>query len=259
MEKSRNNLYHMGIREDFAIYLNQWGLLDPSPVGPGTGGGSDNGVLYTSQYYIMLAKLGLLTAQDKADFAQKIGQCIDSNGILSRFPIGHPSRQESVDDMYGLMSACITLGNTDIPRKILWATAKYKGSLDNVNPGSWQWGAFLIRQPQLLACIVSAAFPSWHNPLHIIIRKLFFPFFIIAAIILALSCFKVASDDSDSRLLSWSLWQTLKTVSPICWLAGRLWRNRLYGTYGPAGMQAVAGIYFQPHPDNPYSKWWITE
>ena len=255
---SVNNLNNMTIRDDFKDYWDGNGLLAPNTVGPGTLIGSGNGVMYASEFYIMLKKLNILTNQDLSDYVSKISQCIDKD-LLNRAPVGQDKDQEGPDDYYGVLNCCKQLGITSIPRQFLWAVIKYKGALNNTNPGQWSWRSFLIRQPQLLASMIAASFPSYSNPLHICIRFIAAPLFLISAIILATSCIGVEIGDTDSRRLSWHLWQCTQGISPLCWLAGRLWLNRLYADYGPEPMRKVAGIYYQPHPDNPYSKWWITE
>jgi hypothetical protein len=249
----------MSIREDFSSYWDGNGLLAPNPVNPGTISGSDNGTLYTSEFYTILRKSGELIDQDKVDFQQKIGQCVDVEGILNRVPIGQSDGQDQVDNYYGTANGCMQVGNTKIPRQFLWALIKNLGSMNNVNPGTFQWVAFLPRQPWLIASIISAAFPSWKNPLHVLLRTLFFPLFVLSAIIIATSCWGVDSSNTDARRLSWHLWQCTARVSPLCWLASRVWLWRLYRAYGPTGMRAVASLYYQPHPDNPFAKYWITE
>ena len=249
----------MSIRDEFKDYIDGVGLNCPH-VGSWPPGqfGSDNGPLFTSEMFVMIKKNGQLTEQDKTDFAQKIGQCIDPEGILSRVPVGgQDDGLESVDDHYGVFNGCIELGNTDIPRKILKATIKYKGSLDNENPGKWQFQTFLIRQPQLLAAMVAASFPSLWNPLHWLVRLLFLPTFLIAAFLIAISCIGKPADACDERRLSWHLQNCLKKVSLSCKLASYIWMWRLNSTYVNR-MKDVAHLYYTPS-DNPYAKWWITD
>lgn len=248
----------MSIKDDFTDYFDSNGLCSPEPCPPGTIKGSDNGTMYLSEYYIMLQKSGQLVSQDKLDYAQKIDNCIDSYGLLNRVPVPQTDGQEGPDDYYGVLNGCMQLENTDIPRKFLKATVKYLGALNNVSPGTWTAQSFLIRQPQLLACIVASAFPSFKNPLHMLIRMLCLPLFLISAIMIVVSCMFQDTNNTDSRRLGWHLWQNLKGVSLTCWLAGKIWRRRLYKEY-PNGMKDVAAIYYKPNPSNPYSKNWITD
>lgn len=249
----------MGIREDFLIYFDGNNLNTPSPCSPTQGqSGSDNGPLYTSIYYILLNKNNQLTDQDKIDYANKINQCIGSD-LLNRVPVGQNDGLESVDDYYGVLSGCIELGNTEIPRKLLWGCVKYKGSMDNMSPGKWQWQAFLIRQPALLTAMISAAFPSLINPLHYLVRLLCLPLFILAAIIITFSNMSENVSDTNTRQLTWTLQNNLKKTSLSCWLASKIWFWRLKKYYGADLMKAVAAIYYSPNGlnNNPYSKWWV--
>ncbi len=250
----------MGIRDDFKNYVDGNGLNTPLP-GTWIAGqsGSDNGTMFSSEFYIMLKKNGQLTDQDKLDYAQKIGQCIDPEGLLNRVPISQNDGLESFDDYYGTLNGCAELGNTDIPRKFLWAFIKYKGSMDNVLPGAWQWQDFLLRQPQLLAAMVSASFPSLLNPLHWLIRLIFCPFFLVSSIIIATSCMWTATNEADPRRLAWHLQNNTKKVSLLCYLASLIWIWRLNKDYAN-GMKDVAAEYYFPNGlnQNPYSKWWAT-
>jgi hypothetical protein len=248
------------IRSDFAPYFDGNGLMASSPVTTGTLSASDNGGMFLSEFEIILQKLGQSTDQDKVYFFEHITNCMNQ-GLLCRRPLGQNQSQESVDDYYGVLNGCKQLGITSIPMQFLWSVLKYKGALNNVSPGMWSWDSFLIRQPQILACMVAASFPSWKNPLDILARIACAPFFLIAAIATAVSCIGTDPSDSDSRRLAWHVWQCTKPVSLMCWLAGLLWLNRLKGAYGAPEMQAVAGIYYYPQGlgNNPFSKYWITD
>jgi len=215
--------------------------------------------MFTAEYYDILQKSGQLTNQDKIDFAQKINQCIYPQGILNRVPIGQTDSQEEVDDFYGALSGCKLLENTGMPRKFLAAMFKYGTFMDSTNPGKWgNWNAFMLRQPQLLACMVSAGFPSFIKPIDWIMRILAFPFYLYVAIVIALSCIGTDIGNTDARRLAWHLIQATAPTSLMCWLASKIWYSRLYSDY-PAGMNDVAAIYYQPKNTNPYSKYWITK
>jgi hypothetical protein len=251
----------MALRDDFSNYIDGNGLLSPNPGTwvPGQKS-SDNGTSFTSEYYTILKKNDQLTNQDKLDYQQKIGQCVNSAGMLCRVPIGQDDGEEAPDDYYGVLNGCMQMGNTIIPRQFLTALVKNWGFMDNESPGRlFNWPTFMSRQLQMVACMVGASFPSWKNPLHILIRMTCFPLFLYSAIIVATAGMLAEPSDTDNRRLSWHLWQCLKPVSPLCWLASKLWLNRLYRAYGPTGMSAIAGIYYQPTNNNPYQKWWITK
>lgn len=246
----------MSIRDEIESYIDGNGLVAPNLVDPGSGAASDNGPMFTSEYYIILAKSGLLTEADKQRFNILISQCIDKNDMLNRFPINQPSRQEGPDDYLGVLNACKHLGITDIPRKFLFTTLIHLGFLNNENEELFSLRSFLIRQPQLLATMFSAAFPSLFNPLHILLRLLGFPFYLIAALVIALSCINTDPYDTDSRRLSWHLLQITKGTSLLCKLASLLWYHRLHNDYID-GMRSVATIYYHPQGQHPFSRYWI--
>lgn len=247
----------MSLKGEILPYIDAVGLVSPNLPVPVTGRASGNGVCYTSEYYILLNKNGELKDQDRTAFAAKIGSCIDSNGLLNRAQAGTDPDQEGPDDYLGVLSACKSLGNTEIPRQFLKAVFKYQGFLNNSNPGKWTLSSFLIRQPQLLACMVAAAFPSFNNPLHLFSRLLAAPLFFVSAVIIATNCMFTDPSDTDSRRLGWHVWQTLKPVSLTCWLAGKIWEKRLFRDFGAYGMLRVAAIYYQKN--HPFATYWTTE
>lgn len=257
----------MKIYEDvIAGYTDGNGLVTASPCsGPNRPGqGSDNGPMYSSEALIMAKKLGVFDGDKDAIFLLLcIRACIDRNGLLHRVPVptpaGQSNRQEGPDDYLAVLNLCKHIEHTEIPRQFLGAVLEYFGFLNNESPGYFSKSSFLIRQPQLLAAMTSAAFPSLHNPAHWAVRIIAFPFFLIAAIVIATSCIGVEKGDTDSRRLSWHLLQTTKPVSLLCYLASKLWYKRLYRDYGPTGMKAVASIYYYPQGSHPFAKYWVTE
>jgi hypothetical protein len=224
----------MSIRDDFQPYWDGNGLLAPNPVPLGTIRGSDNGIMFSSEFYIMLKKSGFLTKQDLDNYITKIQSCVGQDRELHRAP-GDISPDE-VDDYYAVYAGM----------KILGLRPFFKLPLR------------LWRQPQLAAAMISAKFPSLISPFHHIVRLIAFPLYFVACVTLLISCWNAPTSDTDARRLSWHLWQATKGASLMCWFAGRVWLRRLYKTY-PNGMKDVAAIYYQPHPNNPYSKYWITE
>jgi hypothetical protein len=245
----------MSIRDEIIPYVDGNDLVAPNLVPRGTLKGSDNGPMYTAEYFIILKKSGQYIQQDALSFHFRIANCMsDDSGLLNRVPPPQQDGQEGPDDYYGVLNGCMQLKNDLLPRVLLAATVKYLGFLNNVNPSTKTLQSFLIRQPQLLACMIAAAFPTkrW-LPLRII----FFPLFLISAIIIATSCINTPTSDTDSRRLSWHLWQCTAPVSLLCRLASKIWLKRLYKDYGPTGMQAVAKIYYKDN--HPFQRYWITE
>jgi hypothetical protein len=247
----------MTIKSDFQPYIDGNNLLAPEPVSPGTVGGSDNGPMYTSEYFIMLKKHGYATQNDIDDFAARINSCITPKGALCRVPVGQNDGQEQVDDYYGTLNGCMELGITSIPRIFLKCMIKNFGCLNNEDPGMWTGDSFMFRQPQLVCAMISAAFPSMKNPMHYMIRLAAFPLYTYSMMVLLFSCLGTPTNQADPRRLAWHLGNNVSKVSILNWFAFRIWKNRLYEDF-PSGMGGVAEIYYQPHPKNPYSDWWVT-
>lgn len=243
----------MGLREEIVPFIDGNGLVAPHLTGPIKG--SDNGPMFTSELYVMYQKTGQLTEQDRVDYANKIGACITKEGMLCRVPIGQIDGQEGPDDIVGVMNGCKQLGNTEIPRKILWAAIRYLGFLNNDNPGKKDEPSFLVRQLQLVAAMIAASFPSYWNPIHWLVRILAFPLFFYAAVVIFVSCINAPASDADSRRLSWHLIQTVKSVSLMCKFASLFWYHRLKNTYGILGMRGVAARYYQPQ--HPFIRYWV--
>jgi hypothetical protein len=252
------NLISMSdIRLDFKDYFDLNGFPAPSPLTPGTINGSDNGPMFLAEYMVMLKKSNLLTDQDKQDFASRITACIGSN-MLNRVPVGQNDGLEGPDDYLGILNACRELGNTTIPRTLLWGMIRYLGFMNNPAPGTFTEASFLARQPQIIAAMVNAAFPSMWNPLHYLIRHWAFFFYFCAAVSIYVSCINDPTSDTDGRRLSWHLQNNMKKNSLMCWIASHFWMKRLAKDYPGMLMNGVASLYYHPQPDNPYAKYWIT-
>jgi hypothetical protein len=231
--------------------------MTPGPQSqPPVGRGSDNGTMFTSEYFVMLKKLGLSTDADASDFSARISACVDSNGLLNRAPVGTDSDLEAPDDYYAVLNGCAEMGDTVIPKQFLKAIFRYFGCMNNTNPGKWTLASFLARQPQIIAAMVAAAYPSKVNPLHYLMRVLALPVFLFSAIVLALSCIGTDVGNTDARRLAWHLGNNVSKVSLMNWVAYQIFINRLLKTY-PNGMKDVAAIYYQPKVTNPYAKYWV--
>jgi hypothetical protein len=245
----------MGIHDDFKPYFDGNNLLSNAPAGPNSGRASDNGVCFSGEYLVTLKKNGALLDSDIQIFLTAIRACLDKNGLLNRAP--GDSDLEGCDDYYSLLNTLFEIGEVSITRGFLWNVFRYLGSFDNTDPGVWTAQSSLVRQPQLLCAIVNAAFPSLWNPLHWFVRYLFYPFYMAAAVSIAISCYNTPTDQADPRRLSWSLQNQVKKRSIWCYLASLIWKRRLLKDY-PNGMKDVAGVYYIPKGNNPYQKWWVT-
>lgn len=250
----------MSLKEEIKDYIDTEGFVSPEPIDPleTLHRGSDNGLLYTSEYIVLLHKRKELTPEDTAIYLNMVLSCIDENGLLSRHP--HDNfMQEGSDDYYGVLNACKAVGNTHIARLFLGAINKYCGFLNNVNPGKPTLSSFLVRQPQFITSVIAAAFPSPYCLLHIAIRLLFFPFFLITAMIIATAGIFAGKEDLDNRRLTWHVLNNTKSCSILCYIASRFWWRRLYKDYGDQGMRAVADEYYKPKDAHPFAQYWVNE
>lgn len=240
----------MSIKQDFKEYWDSSGL-----VGPGPYTGSGNGPMYTSEFFIILRKNQEDNQLDSLTYSTKIAACVNSDGTLNRYNDGAHGDQEQVDDYYAVLHGCMVYNNTYLPRRFLLAMIKGLGCLNNVD-GKWNFDSFLARQPQLIACMVAASFPSLKNPLHWLIRILAFPLFAYSALLWLFSGAWSNPDDTDARRLAWHVIGTLAPVSLLNSLTSKLWYRRLNNTYAQ-GMRTVAFLYYQPRFDNPFGKHWV--
>lgn len=215
----------MSIQDDFKPYVDGNGLLAPNVVPSGTKRGSDNGPMFTSEYFITLF-YNLEPMVGKNSYQNLIALCIGEDKELHRAP--GDSSPDEVDDYYAAYSAHVTL--EIVPQ--------------------FKLPVRLWRQPQLLYASLCAR----KDPF----RILSYPLAVFTAIIIATSCMFTPVSNTDARRLSWHLIEATKHYSQLCYWASKLWFKRLHKDYGPSGMKAVAGIYYEPKGlnNNPYSKYW---
>jgi hypothetical protein len=238
--------------EILAKYVDGNGLVSPLPVGnPPMKRASDNGILFTSEFYSLLLLRGESSAYDAATFLIRQASCVQAPGLLCRAP--GDTGQEGPDDYYGVFCTNRLYNLTAFPTAVidrLWANW---GFLNNLNPdsirstdGTINWDAFLIRQIPLVCAAYSAARLSrWYH----------FPFYVLTAIIITFSNITDPLTDSNDRLLVWNLIHTVKDDSLWCKLASKIWTYRLLKNYGVTGIRAVATLYFGPN--HPFSSYFI--
>src|SRR4051812_35271424 len=105
------------LKDEIIQYVDGNGLVVPHLAPPGAIRGSDNGVMYYSEYVILLAKRGELSSTDIGDFVAKIGPCFQTRGLLARAPGARD--QEGPDDYHGVLAACVVLDLPEFARDIL--------------------------------------------------------------------------------------------------------------------------------------------
>jgi len=214
----------MGLKELIIPYIQGDGLIAPSIViPPNTFRTCDNGLMFSSEYYIMLNRNKLICADDIARYFRLIRLCIGADKHLHRSP--NDLSKDEIDDYLGVLAGYAEFNfivNFNLPLS-------------------------LCRFPQLIyAWLLSKNIPS----------LLIFPLTLITAAIIAASCINTAKSDADSRRLNWDLWQATKRKSILCNLAGIFWHWRQKKVYNTNNvMQAVAATYYQS--GHPFITYWI--
>lgn len=218
----------MGIRDEFKPYQDYLGIVAPSPCDP-TKRGSDNGGVFTSEFYIMLAYNNELTEGDNDSFIKLVNAFVQ-DGYLRRFP-GDLTITET-DDHHGILAAAKVLGVSD---KIPHIKIPFK----------------LWRMPQLFYLRDCHKYKWW--------KFWMWPTLLWTLGVIKFSCPKSTPlNDQDARRLSWLLIQGVSGTSSLLDEVIKDWYIRLYEDYGPTGMKAVAASYYLPVGNNPFAKNWVT-
>lgn len=264
----------MSLREEIKPFTDVDGLVAPYPVNPTDHNTSDNGPMFTSEYYLLLALRGELEASDVQDWRDKILQCFKEPGLLCRNPVKYGvASQEGPDDYYGILAASSVLDHTIAEAVLAYGQAReytldpifdyvkerigdvwyirlarrllgglkvrynFNNMGEGLTPESW-----MGRQLQLVAAMHFAAK-----------KKCPFLLRLFCALVIATSCINTPTSDTDARRLAWLL---ICTAAPKCWmsrLASRLWYMRLKRDYPGKGMRGVAELYYQAnHPFKTY-------
>lgn len=201
----------MDIKGIIVHYIDQNGLVAPAPQPtprPIGGRGSDNGVLHTSRYLLILKQRSEVIDRGalKAVFS-----CINKDGILNRAP-GDPM-ENAPDDHYGFLSLMNALGvrgpKLVLPWKCMHPMLLYLRGLYNRNP----------------------------------LARLFSP---LMGLIIALSNRRKPSfltEDSSDRLLTWNIIQGTRS-SFFCRWGASIWYNHQTKLYGDKPINKLFDLYY---------------
>lgn len=234
------------LRDEIPDYIDVYGLVSPHRAANPKRRESDNGVLFTSEYYIQLLNNGELTAQDKVDYETLIRSCMLEPGLISRVP--GDDGQSPPDDQYGVSAACSQLGITSIPADVVSYGLRHFGSFNNKDR-TWTTRSFLWRQLPLVAAQYAAARRGRLNPVVWCLNA-------ITALIIATSCRGIDRNNTDARKLSYLLIKAMQPVSVLCRLASVIWKRRAERDYGPEFLSIIYTIYFETgHPLARWSKY----
>ena len=147
-------------------YIDSNGLVTPSK----NSAPSQNGILFSSIYHMITGE---------PDFMPAIQKCFKKKGLLMRTPQDTGGPQE-FDDYLGLAVSCLALGNTEIPRQVLWYGITHLFWFDTGGSFNWsnfwsgslstKWdmikkegGKFLGRYPHVWCMMFAAAFPKQYK------------------------------------------------------------------------------------------------
>jgi hypothetical protein len=208
----------MSLKRDIVNFIDGYELVCPTRVGPKTMRSSDNGVLHSSRYLILLKLNG---ETNDATTLQGIKNCIDRNGYLHRSP--GDETEEAPDDHYGAISVFSFLNDTTyikLPWRVMHPMLIYMRAL--------QLGG-----------------------LQGLIARLFSP---ILALVIVFSNFNTPKNDTSNRLLTWNIIQGTRERSIFCRLAGQLWYSRQNHIYGSQALQEMFNIYYSENPMKDYVK-----
>jgi hypothetical protein len=247
---------------DWFPWTDKYGLVHTSPNNV-TGEPQDrNGVLYTSEAYVLRWLHGTLEPYQIDRFSSIIQQCFVDRGILGRGP--GIKDQEGPDDYIGAAAGGAILGVLYIANNILWRGLQFRTApywwwpfrrfwYNNVRPGTpWDesgkinWSAWLGRNPAWIAHFYVAAHAR---------PPLFYRIF-WALGLLWTTWF--ARGKQDPWTLGWLMVQTYGRVQcERSWMmtwAARRW-IKAFRKQWPGGMKAVQLAYLQ-NPLHPFTLYW---
>lgn len=209
------------LKEEIKPFIDGDGLVAPQ-LSNGAWRSSDNGPMFTAEYYIMLNRVDRLSNGDGIDFHDLIGRCVGADGNLHRAP--HDESPDEIDDHIAVLA--------------LYAEFNDKPQ--------WTLPFRLFRFPQLVyAYLLAKGVPSL---LMLPLAKW------SALVILYAGLRNLPQSDADARRLTWHLIQATKRKSLLCRLAAKVWYSKLYKDY-PNGMRGVAENYYRDN--HPFIRYWV--
>lgn len=239
----------MSLRREIRPYTDRNGLVTPGLYDGQHDRGSDNGVCFTSEYYILLADNQQIQPGDKEEYTRLINSCSVRPGLIARAP-GVNQGGPPPDDLYAVAAASRVLDLPEIAKAVCDYGDANRWIFNADRPGNPHWyeegkdfEAWLGRQPALVCALRAAAG-----------QKLNFALVIITAALIATSCVSDKKDHTDPRRLSYLLVRAVQGKHWLLDLACKVWWNRLKKDYGEEGMRAVALIYYQN--EHPFRRYW---
>lgn len=244
------------LRDEIIPYTDVNGYVNPYKVDVTKGRQCDNSTLFTSEYYIMLAKRGELSIFDADKWEYRISDSSVVSGLTVRYPGDNTT--DAPDNIYAILAASKVLNRPDVAYSMLQYGFANDGFFNASNPynienkdGSMDWSTLQWRQFQMLFATYCAAdcYRWW--------KVWLWGFNVYTALVIATSCINTPTDDSDSRRLCWLLIQATQEDSWLCKLAAYIWFKRAKTQYGVSEnvMREVAKRYYQT--GMPFITYWI--
>lgn len=221
----------MTIKDD--IIFDKNGFVPPADTNQPM---SDNGVLFTSQYYILLKKESLLREEDIFHFNELMNSIVNG-GNIRRYP--SDTGQEGPDDFIGLCSASKALGTNHAELIYKYGRSTF-WNYNNTEPSKYTRESWLGRQPGLIGYIKYCS------------RRLMNPLEVLALYIGTVITAFGKKEESSDKLLALTMMYQLKdsiVFKPLSWF----YMKRINKVYGC--VNNLVRIYFGNN--HPFSKWWI--
>lgn len=220
----------MGLKREIFVggYVDKDGLVSPNQDG-----GSNNGVMYTGEFVVLLKRNDELTPAMQEYWKSSMAQCEIKKGIVRRSP-SNDRDDEGPDDYHGYLCGA-KLCDPSRARAFLWYGICHLGFYDSNKKLSFK--DFMWRFPQMITHALFAA--GW--PVGI------FRIFFIGSLLYHF--YKdVPVTNQDARRLGWLLIQNWDGKGLLSKWAVKKWTEKLMREY-PNGMKDVYGSYYQArHP-----------
>jgi hypothetical protein len=232
--------------DEIADYIDGNGLVAPNLVQPGTIRGSDNGTMFSSEYYVMLSQRNELSELDADNWEILIRSCMKEPGLTVRSP--GDLEIDAPDNIVAILGASKVLNKPSVAQDMLTYGLKNKGFYEPNPKEKINWASFQFRQLQLLFAMYCASNNyKWY-------KFWLWPLMFYTTLVILVSCINTPVNDTDSRRLCWSLIHAVSKDSFLCRMASKIWWNRLRNDYGDEGYRAVCLIYYQDnHPFRRYA------
>ena len=121
--------------------------------------------LLMSSVLILLLKELNRDCFDKLWFNKIVTQCYKKPGLLLKYPTGGFSKsRQTYDDLLAVASACIVIGNREIPRDILKYLLMHFGFYNTTD--KLRWDSWLVRHVHMMALLIAASLPWMKYPLY---------------------------------------------------------------------------------------------